>query len=319
MENTIVTSSSPHIRDTSTTSGIMLDVIIALIPASLFGIYLAGARALALIITCVVAALLTEVIFLALRRRPFTIGDGSAAVTGLLLALTLPPDLPLWTAVLGAIVAISIGKQIFGGLGSNPFNPALVGRAFMVISFPVLMTTWRGMGAPLDGVSSATPLGLWLQRGVTTSYWQLFTGLINGWVDDSTVRAFGCIGEASALALLIGVIYLFYRKVLDWRIPFSYIGAVLLLTFIFGEDPIFHLFSGGLILGAFFMATDYVTTPVTKGGRIIFGLGAGLILVIIRLYAAFDEGVLFSILFMNMLVPIIDRYTRPRIFGEVRG
>lgn len=319
MGNTLYTSSSPHIRDTWTTSGIMLDVIIALIPASLFSIYLAGVRALALIITCIVVAMATEAIFLSLRKRPITIRDGSAAVTGLLLALTLPPHLPLWAAVLGSIVAISIGKQIFGGLGSNPFNPALVGRAFMVISFPVLMTTWRGMGTPIDGVTAATPLGLWLQRGVTTSYWQLFSGLINGWVDDTTIRAFGCIGEASALALLIGALYLFYRRVLDWRIPCTYLGTVLVLTLIFGEDPIFHLFSGGLMLGAFFMATDYVTTPVTKMGRLLFGIGAGLILVIIRLYAAFDEGVLFSILFMNMLVPIIDGYTRPRIFGEVRG
>ncbi len=319
MENAMYTTSSPHIRGTSTTSGIMLDVIIALIPASLFAIYLAGVKALALLISCILAAMLTEVIFLKLRGRPITIRDGSAAVTGLLLALTLPPDLPLWTAILGSIVAIAIGKQIFGGLGSNPFNPALVGRAFMVISFPVLMTTWRGMGTTIDGVSSATPLGLWLQRGITTSYWQLFSGRIDGWVDATTIRAYGCIGEASALALFIGASYLFFRRVLDWRIPLTYLGTVVVLTLLFGEDPIFHLLSGGLILGAFFMATDYVTTPVTKKGRLLFGVGAGIILVIIRLYAAFDEGVLFSILFMNMLVPIMDRYTRGRIFGEVRG
>lgn len=318
MSNMLYSSSSPHIREGSTTSTIMRDVMIALIPASLFSIYLAGVWALYLIVTCVVTALFTEAVFLKLRKRPLAIRDGSAAVTGLLLALTLPPGLPLWTAVLGTGVAITIGKQIFGGLGYNPFNPALVGRAFLVVSFPVMMTTWEGMGKGIDGFSTATPLGLYFQQGISTSYWQLFSGLIQGWVDADTVRAFGSIGEASALALLFGAAYLFYRGVLDWRIPFSYLGMVVVLTLLLGEDPIFHLFSGGLILGAFFMATDYVTSPVTKNGRLLFGLGAGLILVVIRLYAAFDEGVLFSILFMNMMVPILDRYTGPKTFGEVR-
>lgn len=318
MATGLYSSSSPHIRASSTTAGIMLDVIIALIPASLFAIYLAGVSALSLLLTCVVTAILTEAIFMKLRKRPVPIRDGSAAVTGLLLAMTLPPEIPLWMAILGSVVAISIGKQIFGGLGYNPFNPALVGRAFMVISFPVFMTTWRGMEMMVDGVSYATPLGLWFQRGITTSYWQIFSGFIQGWVDAETVRAYGSIGEASALALLLGAAYLFYRGVLDWRIPFSFLGTVVVLSLLLGEDPIFHLFSGGLILGAFFMATDYVTTPVTKKGRLLFGLGAGLILIIIRFFAAFDEGVLFSILFMNMLVPIIDGYTRPRTFGEVR-
>ncbi len=319
MENGLYTSSSPHIRDNSSTTGIMSDVIIALVPASIAAVFLAGWSAVVLIIACILASVLTEALFQHLRFKQTSVRDGSAAVTGLLLALTLPPGLPVWTAVLGSIVAIIIGKQVFGGLGHNPFNPALVGRAFLVVSFPVLMTDWTSLEPVVDGVSKATPLGLWLHRGIETSYWQLFTGNISGWVDAGTVRAFGSLGEASALALLIGAAYLFYRGVLDWRVPISYLGTVVLLTLLAGEDPVFHLLAGGLILGAFFMATDYVTSPLTKRGRLLFGVGAGILLVIIRLYAAFDEGVLFSILFMNMMVPIIDQYTRPESLGEVKG
>jgi electron transport complex protein RnfD len=300
----LVVSSSPHIRSEDTVQRIMLDVIIALLPATAASVYFFGFRALAIVIVSVIAAIAAEAIIQKIRKKPVTINDGSAVITGLLLALTLSPAMPLWMAAVGSVVAIGIGKQVYGGLGSNPFNPALVGRAFLIITFPVHMTTWI---SPVDGVTTATPLNLLKMQGVKTGYMQLLIGNVGG-----------SLGETSALLLLIGGLYLLYKGIIDWRIPVFYLGTVAALALVLGSDPIFHLLAGGLMLGAFFMATDMVTTPVTRLGKIIFGVGAGILVVLIRLYGGYPEGVLFSILLMNTFTPIIDRYTRPRIYGEVK-
>lgn len=301
----LLITSSPHIRDDDTVEKIMYGVVIALIPASLIGVYYFGLHALVLIIASVAAAVATEAVFQKLRNYPVTVSDGSAVITGLLLALNLPPGLPVWMAVIGSVVAIALGKQVFGGLGHNPFNPALIGRAFLVASFPVHMTTWI---SPVDGTTTATPLGLMKLEGVATDYSSMFIGKIGG-----------CIGETSALAILLGAAYLLYKGYIDWRIPLSYLGTVAVLTAVFGQDPIFHLLAGGLMLGAFFMATDMVTSPITKKGRWIFGIGAGIIVVVIRLWGGYPEGVSYSILLMNGVTPLINRYTRPRVFGEVKN
>jgi len=300
----LVVSSSPHIRSEETVQRIMIDVIIALLPATAASVYFFGMRALAITLTGIIAAVAAEAAIQKIRNKPVTINDGSAVITGLLLALTLSPAMPLWMVAVGAVVAIGIGKQVYGGLGSNPFNPALVGRAFLVVTFPVHMTTWV---SPVDGVTSATPLGLLKMEGIKTGYMELFIGNVGG-----------SLGETSALLLILGGLYLLYRGIIDWRIPAFYLGTVAVMTMVLGGDPIFHLFSGGLMLGAFFMATDMVTTPVTKMGKIIFGVGAGILVVIIRLYGGYPEGVLFSILLMNTFTPIIEKYTRPKIYGEVK-
>lgn len=315
----LVVSSSPHIRSEETVQRIMLDVIIALLPAAAASVYFFGMGALMVMLVSIGAAVAAEAAIQKIRNKPVTINDGSAVITGLLLALTLPPSLPLWMAAAGAVVAIGIGKQVYGGLGCNPFNPALVGRAFLIVSFPVQMTTWTSpldgvtcatlLGIKiLDGVTCATPLGLLKMEGVKTGYMELFLGNVGG-----------SLGETSALLLILGGAYLIYRGVIDWRIPVSYLGTVAVLTLVLGHDPLFHLLAGGLMLGAFFMATDMVTTPLTRLGRIIFGIGAGVLVVIIRLYGGYPEGVLFSILLMNIFTPIIDKFIQPRIYGEVKA
>jgi len=280
----------------------MWSVVIALLPAVFAAVYFFKARAISVVLTAVAGAVLTEYIFQKIRNKKIMIKDGSAVVTGLLLALTLPPSIPLWTAFFGSVVAIGLGKQVFGGIGQNSFNPALVGRAFLTASYPVLMTTWT-----VDGVSSATPLSQMKMEGIATDTWNLFVGQIGG-----------SLGETSALALLLGFSYLLYKGYVNWRIPLAMVGTVFLGTFAFGSDPIFHLFAGGLMLGALFMATDMVSSPTTKLGRWIFGIGAGLLVVIIRLWGGYPEGVMYSILLMNTAVPLINRYTRPRSLGEVR-
>ncbi|ACL70183.1 RnfABCDGE type electron transport complex subunit D [Halothermothrix orenii] len=299
----LVVTSSPHIRDVTTVNQIMWSVVFSLVPAIVAAVWFFKINALLVISVTVVFALLTEVIFQIARGKEVTINDGSAVITGILLALTLPPTIPLWIAALGSVVAVGLGKQVFGGLGYNPFNPALVGRAFLIAAYPVPMTTWI-----LDGQTTATPLNLMKSDGILTDYWDLFIGHIGG-----------CLGETSALALLLGAVYLIYKGYIDWRIPAGMLGSVFVLTMLSGQDPVFHLFAGGLVLGAFYMATDMVTTPVTKMGRWIFGVGAGLIVVVIRLWGGYPEGVLFSILLMNMTVPILNRYTRPRSLGEVKA
>jgi len=280
----------------------MWSVVLALLLAVFAAVYFFKGREISVVLTDVVGAVLTEYIFQKVRNKKVTIEDGSAVVTGLLLALILPPSIPLWTAFFGSVVAIGLGKQVFGGIGHNPFNPALVGRAFLTAAYPVLMTTWT-----VDGVSSATPLSKMKMEGVATDTWNLFVGQIGG-----------SLGETSALALLLGFAYLLYKGYVNWRIPLAMIGAVFVGTFAFGADPIFHIFGGGLMIGALYMATDMVSSPTTKLGRWIFGIGAGLLVVVIRLWGGYPEGVMYSILLMNTAVPLIDRYTRPRSLGEVK-
>jgi len=314
LESTLLVSSSPHLRDKDTTRRIMIDVCIALAPASIFGIYYFGARAVLVLLVTVLSCVVSEYITRKLMKRESTIGDFSAVVTGVLLALNLPPTIPLWIAAVGGAVAIVIVKQLFGGIGQNFMNPALGARVFLLIAYTQSMTKWVIPGQP-DAVSSATPLALIKKgkeavEGVLPNYWDLFIGNIGG-----------CIGETSVLALLIGAAYLFYRRIITPEIPLTFIGTVALLTWVFGGDSLFagnalyHILSGGLILGAFFMATDYSSSPVTSKGKIIMGIGCGLITAVIRLYANYPEGVSFAIILMNVIVPLIDRYTIPRSFG----
>ncbi|MCR4431518.1 MAG: RnfABCDGE type electron transport complex subunit D [Tepidanaerobacteraceae bacterium] len=299
-----ITTSSPHIHSGESVQKIMFNVAGALLLPTVAGIYFFGLRALLLVITTTLAAVLTEAAFQKLRGKPITVWDGSAVVTGILLALNLPPGLPLWMAVVGAAVAISLGKQVYGGLGMNPFNPALIGRVFLMISFPVQMTTWIN---PVDGTTGATPLQMMKMQGVSTDYTKLFLGNIGG-----------SLGETSALMIILGGLYLLYKGYIEWRIPTFYLGTVAVLSVLLGRDPVFELLSGGLMLGAFFMATDMVTSPISRLGKMIFGLGAGIFTVIIRFYGGYPEGVSFSILLMNAFTPVINRYTVPRIYGEVK-
>lgn len=301
----LITTSSPHLHSGESISKIMYSVAIALLLPTFAGVYFFGFRALGLVIVTSFAAILTEAVFQRLRNKPITISDGSALVTGMLLALNLPPGLPYWMAVVGAVVAIALGKQIYGGLGANPFNPALIGRVFLMITFTAPMTTWID---PVDGTTGATPLALMKMEGISTDYVKLFLGNVGG-----------CIGETSALLIILGGLYLIYKGYVDWCIPASYLGTVAILSVLLGQDPIFHLLSGGLMLGAFFMATDMVTTPLSRLGKIIFGLGAGFLTVLIRIYGGYPEGVSFSILLMNAFTPLINRFTVPKIYGEVKA
>ncbi len=298
----LIVSPPPHIRDDVSIEKIMYAVIIALIPTTACGIYFFGLHAFYIVIACIISAVGTEYTALRLMERKFVM-DGSAVITGLLLALCLPPRIPLWMAVIGAIFAIALAKSAFGGLGQNIFNPALSGRAFLTISWPVALTTWT---QPLlyDAVTTATPLGLWKTHAIHTPYINLALGNVGG-----------CIGETSAVAILIGGVFLIAKRYIDWRIPFSYIGTVGILMWLLRQDPLFHILAGGLFLGAFFMATDYVTTPITRTGRVIFGVGAGILVVLIRLIGGYPEGVMFSILLMNAFTPLIDRHVKPRVYG----
>ncbi len=298
------TSSSPHIRARDDAKSIMWWVVIALLFPCASAVYFFGAKAIVLIVFTTAVAMGTEAAFQRILGKPITIKDGSAAVTGVLLALILPPTLPLWMAAIGAIVAIALVKHLFGGLGYNIFNPALAARAVLLASWPVAMTTWT---QPLDAVTAATPLFLMKMGQPVPDYLTLFLG-----------NRAGSLGETSALMILIGAAILFWRKIIDWPIPVAYIGTVYGLSLILGQDPLFHVISGGLLLGAFFMATDYVTAPVTTMGRLIFGVGCGIMTVLIRLYGGFPEGVNYSILLMNILTPLIDTYARPRLFGEIK-
>ncbi len=295
---------SPHFRTRQTTRGVMTDVIIALAPVSFAAIAYFGMRALVLMLTSMLVAMLTES-FLLNRRNGLGVvfkkiyGDGSAAVTGLILAHIVSPLLPLWMMALGSFVAIFLGKYAFGGIGQNTFNPALVGRAVLVASFPVQMTQWLH---PLDAVVGATPLAT-----MTSEYMPMFLGMIGG-----------AIGETSALAILIGAVYLLFRKHITLHIPLSYLGTVAILSFIFGVDPIYSLIAGGLMYGAIFMATDMTTSPISRRGQVIFGIGCGLITALIRQFGALNEGVMFAILLMNSTTPLIDRYIKPRLFGGAK-
>lgn len=301
MMQNLTVSPPPHLKSRLASDHIMLAVCLSLLPAACWGVYAFGIEALRIISTSICSALISEWIGCwMIRKEPGL----SAAVTGLLLALCLPPSVPLWIPAVGSAFAIFAGKIAFGGTGNNIFNPALVGRAFLTLSWPALLapSTWP---VPFEATSSATPLNLWKHQHVQPfSLSDMFWGFRPG-----------SIGEISAACLLVGGVALLALRLIDWRIPASYLGTVALLTWVLGEPVAFHLLAGGLLLGAFFMATDYVTTPITKRGKLLFGVGAGCLLVVIREFGSLPEGVTFSILIMNAFSPLIERFTKPRVYG----
>ena len=322
---------APLLKQPLTTSKAMRDLALALAPATLAGIWFFGLGALLIVSASIAGTMLTEWAFSPAGERRTKMRDGSALVTGLLLGLSLPPALPLWMAFLGGVVSIGLGKLIWGGLGYNLFNPALVGRAFLLATFPVAMTTWSSQTGPLeffyvpssvtalpflqatyDGMSAATPLGLMKFDGQSTPLWDLMIG-----------KTGGSIGETSGLLLILGGVFLLLRRDLDWRIPASIllsVAAFSFVLFLIDSDrfpgPLFSIFSGSLLLGAIYMATDPVTSPITPKGAWIFGIGVGLLVVLIRVFGGFPEGVMYAILLMNAATPLIDRFTQPRIFGK---
>jgi len=300
--NGIVTA-SPHIHGKASTSGIMRDVLIALMPALVAATIIFGWRALLVTAVSVFFCVFFEWAFEKLVKRPSTIGDLSAAVTGVLLAFNLPISIPLWQVVFGALVAIVAVKQLFGGIGKNFANPAITARIVMLLAFAGSMTNWNYA----DALSSATPLAM-MASGETPAVKALILGTHGG-----------CIGETCAIALLIGFVYLLCRRVIRWHTPVVMTATVFLFTWILGADPVRHVLSGGLLLGAIFMATDYSTTPSTVMGRVLFGIGAGLLTVLIRLYGSYAEGVSFAILFMNILTPYLSRATMTKPFGGVKA
>jgi len=342
MENRVFVSSSPHITDRESIPKIMYSVTLSLIPAAIGAIYFFGIRALWVMVIGMVAAILTEGVLQRLLKRPVSISDGSAMLTGLLVAFNVPAEVPWWIPMIGSIFAIAIGKVVFGGLGYNPMNPALLGRAFLLASWPTHMTIYNtvpkgGTLSGIDIITSATPLNVFRQaREAIATNTNLITDTnevvvpseVLSQLSDSYSNLFwgrigGCIGETSVFLLLLGAIFLIYKRYISLKIPVSYIGTVALLAWIFGGteglftgDPLFQVLSGGLMLGAFYMATDMVTSPVTYNGRIIFGVGCGVITILIRLIGGYPEGVSYSILLMNLTVPLIDRYTKPKVFGE---
>lgn len=306
--------SSPHIKSPFTTQKAMYYVIIALIPCVISAVIFFGAYQLVVILTCVVFSVLTEFIIKKFRKQKPTIEDGSAALTGLLLGLILPPNYPLQFCALGSIFAIGIGKEVFGGLGYNIFNPALIGRAFLQASFPVETTTWVKPKLAVDTVTSATPLAQYKFDKVLADVSHLFIGNVSG-----------SLGETSALAILIGGLFLILIRVVNWEIPLSMIIGMLVFEGILWvidptkyANPLFHILSGGFLFGAFFMATDWVTSPLTKKGMWIYGLAISLLVVVIRNFGGLPEGVMYAILLMNAATPLINRYTVPKLFGETK-
>ena len=326
MANKLIVSLSPHVHSGDSVQKNMYGVIIALIPALLVSFYMFGLGAVIVTLTSVVACMFFEwaITKFILKRSRNTILDGSAALTGLLLAFNLPSNLPLWIIIIGALVAIGIGKMTFGGLGCNPFNPALVGRVFLLISFPVQMTSWpltSQWTSYTDAATGATPLALMKQavHGDTEALSQL-PSVLDLFLGNNP----GCVGEISAVALLLGLAYMLWKKIITWHIPVS----ILLTVFVFASvlnlvDPVkyagglTHLFTGGLMLGAIFMATDYVTSPMNHKGMLIYGVAIGFLTVVIRTFGAYPEGMSFAILIMNAFTPLINTYCKPKRFGEV--
>lgn len=333
----LIPSTPSHIYSSSNVSSAMNDVILALIPALVAATVFFGLNAIYLSIICILSAVITEVVIRRLLNRPFSLWDKTAVVTGLLLALTLPPTTPWWLAALGSFIAIAVAKELFGGIGRNIFNPALFGRVFILVVpswkvlvenyvnplwwmksnfFSVAVAQLKGgeitmmslAGKYLDGISGATPLALKRAGGAFAAgnlrYLELFLGNIRG-----------SLGETSVLALLIGAAYLFYKGHINWRIPGSILGTVAVVAVLWRQDPVFHILAGGLILGAFFMATDWVTSPMTSSGQIIYGVAIGLFIMVVRRFGIKTEGVALAILHMNPLVLFIDRYTLPKKFG----
>lgn len=310
LENMLIVSSTPHIRSNESVSRIMLDVIIALIPAMIGSVFFFGLNALKLILISVAASVFFEAAIQKLFKKEITIKDYSAIVTGILLAFNLPANAPWWIPVFGAGFAIIIVKQLFGGIGSNFMNPALAARAALLASWPNIMSNFV---SGVDAVAGATPLAM-MKYGAAgkqlPSMMNMFIGNIGG-----------SLGETSALLLLIGALYLIIRKVINWKIPAAYIGTTCIMLLVLGvgaDQLVYHILGGGLILGAFFMATDYSSTPVTPKGQIIFGIGAGLLTAIIRVKGGFPEGVSYSILLMNVASPLIEKFTGPKVFGRVK-
>ena len=313
----LIVSSSPHFLNDQNIPKIMHTVVMALFPAMAASVYFFGFRALLLILVCVGACLITEYAFQKGRKRPIRVYDGSAIITGVLLALTLPPGFSIFGAILGSVFAIGVGKMLFGGLGFNIFNPALLGRAFLMATYPVLTTTWvepRTVQKAVDAVTAATPLALMKFEGKFASVQDLFLGNVAG-----------SLGETSALAILIGGLYLRYKGYINWKLPLGYLGSMAVFSGIFWlidptkyPNPLFHIFAGGAMLGAWFMVTDMVTSPTTSVGQWIFAIVAGIMAVVIRLFGGLPEGVMYSILFMNAFVPLLNKHTRPRVFGAVK-
>ncbi len=325
----LTVSGSPHIHGDSSVKKIMYTVVMAMVPAMLVSVYFFGLDALRVLLISSLACLFFEwLIQKYLIKGPITINDGSALVTGILLAFNVPSNLPIWILLVGAFISIGMGKMSFGGLGKNPFNPALVGRVFLLISFPVQMTSWPapkllfGSITSPDAMGGATPLGF-LKEGLKN---QTVPELMKD-MPDYAMELIGFIGgslgEVSVIALLLGAIYMLVKKVITWEIPTAYIGSVIIFTgilWLVNPDmyisPVFHLLTGGLILGAFFMATDMVSSPISSKGQILFGIGAGVITILIRIWGAYPEGVSFAILIMNAFTPLINRGFKPKHFGE---
>ena len=312
-DNSLTVSISPHIHGSITTRKIMLCVLIALVPAFIASIVIFGARAALVVVSCAAASVASEWIFEKGMKKPVTIGDFSAIITGVLLGFNLPVNIPIWQAVFGSAVAIILIKQLFGGLGKNFANPAVTARIVMFLAFSVTMTAstqplpmWVGGTASLDAVSGSTPLAL-LAKGQTDALPKL-TDMLLGLHG-------GALGETCSVALILGGIFLIAVKIIKWHTPVAYIATVTAFTALLGYDPLYNVLSGGLLLGAIFMATDYVTTPQTNSGRLVFGVGAGLLTVIFRIYGSFADGVSFAILLMNILTPYINRFTRSRPLG----
>ena len=323
-EHQLIISVSPHVRSEETTSRIMWSVSASLLPAAITGAYFFGPQAVLTVVLCIIAAVFSEYAFQkALKKKP-SISDGSAFLTGLLLGMNLPPSVPFYIPIVGSFVAVIITKQLFGGLGFNVFNPALIGRAFLLISFPKLMTIWNEPTAAfvhLDAKTTATPLGILKEEGAAKLI-EVFGDKINLYEQLLVGHRAGSIGETSVIALLIGAAFLFYRGYISWHIPVSFLGTAAVIAWVFGGkgalfagDPLLHLLSGGMILGAFFMATDYVTCPSIKKGQILFGIGCGFLTMLIRLKGGYPEGVMFAILTMNCFTPLIDRSFKTKIFG----
>lgn len=324
MDNKLTVSSSPHVRSNEDTSYIMRQVIIALLPAALAGVYFFRLSAINVIFWCILGSVGCEFLYQKLSKQELTIGDYSAVITGLLLAFNVPASLPWWMCLAGSAFAIIVVKMVFGGIGNNFVNPALAARAFLLASFPVAMTAWTKTGVnwvssgAIDAVTTATPLSFLKvgSQGVTNleasgiSLMDMLIGNIGG-----------CIGETSAILIILGGVYLMYKGVINYVIPVFYIGTVFVLMLILGGFNIsfvaYEMLAGGLMLGAFFMLTDYTTSPMTKKGQVIYAIIAGIITIVIRLYGGYPEGVSYSILFVNVMTPIIDKYTKNKVFGEV--
>lgn len=309
MSTILKTGPAPHIRTAETVESVMYDVVIALIPAFAMAVYTFGIRAFILTAVAVLTCIVTEYVCQKALKRDIEAFDGSAILTGILFAFVVPVIMPLQYVVVGCIVAIALGKMVYGGLGHNIFNPALIGRAFVQASWPVAITTFAydGKGGPtvLSAMKFGKPLSDSLIEG-GNQYVQAFLGQMGG-----------SLGETSALALLIGGAYLIYKKHIDWKVPAVMIGTVFVLTWAMGADPLMQILSGGLFLGAFFMATDMVTSPTTTNGRVVFALGLGILISLIRMKGGYPEGTAYAILIMNGVVPLIDRYIRPKTFGGV--